>query len=207
MVTDFIRLKENEDYTITIYETEDHLIDDLNSNKVAIAVFNDIYPTQIFKKYHNIKLMELSGFRSNIFFEQYKQYFSKQIIDLNNMGSQYLPKSYDTRTYTMFNPDFEIVTFETFILTNASVKDEHIEDILKSIDRSIPLLNRLPQYRKANIKYNSSIINKVVYGLLPSNGTLKYWNDFGYVSNIDNANCKYFIGKDKCTEENLALLT
>ena len=207
MVTDFIGLKENKDYKIKIYETEDHLLDDLNNNKIAIAVFNDTYPPQVFKKYHNMELMELNGFRSNIFFEQYKQYFSRQIIDLNNMGSQYLPKSYDTKTYTMFNPDFEIVSFETFILTNTSVTDENIEDILKSINNSIPLLNRLPQYRKASIKYNSSIMNKVVYGLLPSNGTLKYLNKYGYISDIDNANCKYFIGKDKCTEENLALLT
>lgn len=207
MLMDFIGLAQNTDYKLKIYHNKEKLLNDLNDNKIEIALFNDVYPTDVFTKYYNIKLMELKGFRKTIFFEQYKQYFSKQSIDLNNMGSHYLPKSYGTTVYSQFNPYFDVISFETFLLTNIYVSDNYIIDILKSINDNIYLLNRLPQYMKVNIKYNTSIMNKILYGILPSNGTLKYLNDHGYISDIDNNNCKYFIGKNKCTMENLALLT
>ena len=203
----FIGLKEGYDYKLIIYENKTKLLNDLNNNIISIGVFSDIYPTNIFKKYYNLRLIELKGFRVNIFFEQYKQYYSKSIINLNEFGSNYLPKRYDQQTYTITNPEFYVISYETILLTNNYVPNIYIDEILMSITNNIELFNKLPQYKKSNIKYNTSIMNKVVYGIYPSNSTLKYLNKYSYLSNIDNNDCKYFIGKKECNKKNLLTLT
>lgn len=202
----FIGLIEGSDYKLIIYNNETKLLNDLNNNKISIGVFSDIYPTNVFNKYYNLKLMELNGFRDNIFFEQYKQYYSKSLINLNRFGSNYLPKSYDQNIYNMTKADFYVISYETILLTNNNVPDNYINEILESITNNIEIFNKLPQYANSNIKYNTSIMNKVIYGIYPSNATLEYLNKYSYVSNIDNNNCKYFIGKKNCNEKNLLSL-
>ena len=161
----FIGLVDGIDYKLTVYKNKTTLLNDLNNNIISIGVFSDIYPTDIFNKYYNLKLMELKGFRENIFFEQYKQYYSKSIINLNEFGSNYLPKSYGQNKYTMSKSDFYVISYETLLLTNDMVPDNYIYEILMSITNNIELFNKLPQYKKANIKYNTSIMNKVEDGL------------------------------------------
>jgi hypothetical protein len=203
---EFMKLEKNIDYKLVIYNSKEKLLHDLNKNIVNICVFNDIYPIDIFFKYRDLKLMELSGFRKIIFFEQYKEYYSTKLINLNNFGSQYMPKNYNGKIYSTFDPYFNVVIYDSLLLTNNDANDTYISEILTSIDNNIDLLNILPQYAKSNIKYNTSIMNSVVDGIRPSNATIKYLEDNGYASNIDNINCKYFVGKNKCNKKNLLLL-
>lgn len=200
---DFMDLNENIDYKFIVYNNKTKLLNDLNNNIISMGIFSDIYPTNIFNKYYNLKLMELKGFRDNIFFDQYREYYFKSIINLNQLGSNYLPKIYGQNKYTVTKADFYVVSYETLLLTNNIVPDDYIDEILESITNNIELFNKLPQYKKLNTKYNTSVMNKEVYGILPSDATLKYLNKYSYISNIDNNNCKYFIGKKECNEKNL----
>ena len=199
----FMSLVQDVDYKFIVYKNKTKLLNDINNNIISMGVFSDIYPTNVFNKYYNLKLMELKGFRDNIFFDQYREYYSKSIINLNQLGSNYLPKSYGQNKYTVTKADFYVISYETLLLTNKMVPNDYINQILVSITNNIELFNKLPQYAKSNTKYNTSVMNKEVYDILPSDSTLKYLNKYSYISNIDNNNCKYFIGKKECNEKNL----
>ncbi len=87
-----------------------------------------------------------------------------------------MPKSYGQNKYTITKADFYVISYETLLLTNKMVPDDYIDQILESITNNIELFNKLPQYKKLNTKYNTSIMNKEVYGILQSESTLKYLN-------------------------------
>ena len=48
-----------------------------------------------------------------------------------------------------------------------------------------------------------NVIDKLEY-LEYHEGVLDFFKKYGYISNIDNDNCKYLVGKMECNEENLA---
>jgi hypothetical protein len=72
---------------------------------------------------------------------------------------------------------------------------------MKFYQKNIKYLNNnIPE--KGYILKEIGIDNKLIY-IDYHEGSLNFFKDYGYISTIDNKNCKYLVGVKKCNEENL----
>ena len=91
--------------------------------------------------------------------------------------------------------------FDKLLFTNVKVHKEYIYNFLEFYHKNVKFINNnLP-----NDSYKISKI-EVIENLLYvdyHDGVLQFFQDYGYISNIDNPNCKYLVGKMECNEKTL----
>jgi TRAP-type uncharacterized transport system substrate-binding protein len=92
-----------------------------------------------------------------------------------------------------------MIYINRILVTNKSLKNEYTYNFIKYYSENLPYINykfKNTGYELDNIFYNFLILKY-------HNGVIKYLTEKGYISNIDNENCKYLVGVMECNEKNL----
>jgi TRAP-type uncharacterized transport system substrate-binding protein len=197
----------NKDYTI-VYAEKDNLEDLfklLNDKKVDIIIFTETFPNKnvnnILKDNtdRNIILLPFECNNETLFFKE-NFYFEKDMIDLNELSENYLPKKFNDKEYTINKPSMYMLSYNTFLISNIFTDKKYIYDITKTIFENKDYLNN---FIKDN-KIESLMFRDYELSLFYAHyGLRQYFFDKGYISLIDSPSCKYFIGKKACTQENI----
>ena len=195
------------DYTIVYakYDNLKDLFNLLNNKKVDIIIFTETFPStyvnNILQKNTNKNLLLLPFECNNetLFFKE-NFYFEKDMIDLNNLSENYLPKKFNDKEYTIYNPSMYMLSYNTFLFSNIFTDKKYVYDITKTIFENKDFLNNFFKDNKIEslmFKDNELNLFYAHYGLR------QYFFDKGYISLIDSPSCKYFIGNKACTQENI----
>lgn len=197
----------NKDYSV-VYAEKDNLQDLfklLITKKVDIIIFTETFPS---KNVNNIlknnieKDIILLPFECNneILFFKENFYFEKNMVDLNGLADNYLPKKFNNKEYTIYNPSMYMLSFNTYLFSNIFTPKEYIYNVTKTIFENKNFLNN---YFKDN-KIESLMFRDYEFSLFYAHhGLRQYFFDKSYFSLIDSPSCKYFIGKKECTQENI----
>ncbi len=198
--------KFNKDYSIKY--SKDNLLDLFNlllDGKVDIIVFTETYPnkelTNIITKYSNsdIILLPFECNNETLFFKE-NFYFEKTMIDLNFLSPNYLPRKFNNKEYTIYNPNIYLLSFNMYLLTNIQTNKDYIYNITKTIYENKDFLNN---YFKDN-KIESLMFKDYELFLFSFHiGTRNYLIEKSYISYIDDPICKNLIGVKECSQENI----
>jgi len=197
----------NKDYSIN-YAEKDNLEDLfklLTDKKVDIIIFTETFPNKIVNNIlehntnKNIILLPFECNNETLFFKE-NFYFEKDMVDLNGLSKNYLPKKFNDNEYTIYKPSMNMLSYNTFLFSNIFTDKKYIYDITKTIFENKDFLNN---FFKDN-KIESLMFKDHELNLFYSHyGLRQYFFDKGYTSLIDSPSCKYFIGKKACTQENI----
>jgi TRAP-type uncharacterized transport system substrate-binding protein len=197
----------NKDYTIIYAEKDDlkDLFELLNDKKVDIVIFTETFPSKnvnnILKNNTNkdILLLPFECNNETLFFKE-NFYFEKNMVDLNDLSENYLPKKFNNNEYTIYKPSMYMLSYNTYLFSNIFTDKKYIYDIVKTIFENIDYLNI---FFKDN-KIESLMFRDYEFSIFYAHyGLRQYLFDKGYISLIDSPSCKYFIGNKACTQENI----
>ena len=197
----------NKDYTI-VYSKNDNLEDLFNllkNKKVDIIIFTETFPSKnvnnILSKNtdKNIILLPFECNNETLFFKE-NFYFEKDMIDLNDLSENYLPKKFNDKEYTIYNPSMYMLSYNTFLISNIFTDKKYIYDITKTIFENKDFLNNFFKDNKIELLMFRDYELSLFYAHY---GLRQYFFDKGYISLIDSPSCKYFIGTKACTQENI----
>ena len=197
----------NKDYTI-VYAEKDNLEDLfklLNNKKVDIIIFTETFPSKnvnnILKNNTNkdIILLPFECNNETLFFKE-NFYFEKDMIDLNDLSENYLPKKFNDKEYTIYKPSMYMLSFNTYLFSNIFTDKKYIYEIVKTIFKNKDFLNNFFKDNKIESLMFKDYELNIFYA---HHGLREYFFDKGYISLIDSPSCKYFIGNNACTQENI----
>jgi hypothetical protein len=124
-------------------------------------------------------------------------YLERTTIDLNFV-KQFLPKVIDRTYYNAFNPDFPTYKSKAFIVCNYKMNKPTVYNLIR-------LLTNQPIQYSEIMRYFTDIrtlfINTSLLPIPYHPGVEMYLKEKGYVNQIDNLECAYFVGKEKCTKK------
>ena len=128
-------------------------------------------------------------------------FLSKDIFNLNEITATYLPKKFDNYYYLIYRPDFSILSLSQYLITNNKISDSNINNISKLFLRNVKTLNNMlnKEYKIDKIGPRININKYLKY----HPATMKIFKENGYITNVNNYNCKYLVGVKECTEKTL----
>ena len=196
------------DFKIKTYKNIYTLLEGFSNSEVNMIIFNEVFPNKIINNYLNINTFEdiiLLPFdidNQDLFLKKNRN-INIDFIDLNKLGVSYLPKNFGGYTFNYYKPDFKICFNEKIIVTNIKTDLKLIYDFIKFYYENYKFINNYivddEGYKlyQTNIAYSTFILDF-------HKGVLEFLNDKGYISNIENPNCKYLVGTMECNNKNLA---
>ena len=197
----------NKDYTIK-YSIEDyeHLFDMLINGEVDLIVFNDTLPNKnvndvLTKKTSggNIILLPFECNNEALFFKE-NFYFEKVMIDLNDLAPAYLPKRFNDHTYSQFNTNMYMLSYNIYLFSSIHTNEKYTYDVTKTIYENKDFLDsNFKDYKIGSLLYKDYEEFLYYFHL----GTYKYLIEKSYISFIDSPTCKYLIGKKECNQKNI----
>jgi hypothetical protein len=170
-------------------------------------IYEGIFPNNDIKNFldynvnEDILLLPFEIIKEKLFLKKNPSIFI-DYIDLNLLSSSYLPKKFGQYEYNKNRPAFKIIYVHNILLCNTNTDKKYTYSIIKFFYENWKYLNlNVPSkgYKISGI----GIENRNVGYLDYHEGVLEYFNDIGLITNIDNDNCKYLIGKMSCNEKNL----
>ena len=188
---------------IIIYNEIDKMYDDLLNNKIEMIMYFSELPNDKLNDLLNIDFMneliilpfDLNNKKKNIFF--IKNDFSKiNYFDLNKITQSYLPKKFGNNHYFNFNPFIKLLSIKEFLICNNKINNNLIEDIFNFIIKYRKKFDNTP-FQIDKIEPSYELIKYIPYHPI----ILKVFREYGYITNVDSKNCKFFIGKKECTNE------
>jgi len=198
---------EKEDYTIIEYPDFDHLTRGFIKDECEFMIIKDIYPNKNIKDFLNnnsgesIILLPFDLTKEKLFLKKNSEIFV-DYIDLNEMSESYLPQKFGNFEYTEFRPTFKICYNHKILLTNTQTNPDHSYSIIKFLYENYKNINNnLTEkgYKISNIEIDNINLNCIDY----HEGVLRYFNEMGLITNTNNENCKYLIGKMPCNNKTL----
>ena len=188
---------------IIIYDNVDKMYDDLMNNKIEIIMYFSELPNEKLNNLINIDFMneliilpfDLNKKKKNIFF--IKNDFTKiKYFDLNKITQSYLPKKFGSNYYFTYKPNIKLLTIKEFLICNKKINNNLIEDIFKFTLNYRKKFDNTP-YQIDKIEPSYELIKYIPYHPV----VLKVFREYGYITNINSNNCKFFVGKKECTEK------
>ena len=199
--------KKDIDYNLYYFQNNFNLLNALIHNKIDIIFLTISFPmknlTYFFENnfYKDLIILSLDNLNFKKFFNQY-YYYNKSYIDLNKVSDNYLPVKINNRLYSKFNPYLLTISFQNVFISNKFVKNNHVYKVIETYFNNINNLNKLDEFKQNKLdNFSSASLYNIQLKLHPS--AEKYYLDNGYLTFNDNKNCKFFIGKMKCNNENL----
>ena len=194
------------DFKIKFYDNDEKLFEGFINDECQMIILFDIFPNEEIKNYldnnigKDIILLPFKILKEELFLKKNNP-FSIDYIDLNYLSSSYLPIAFGNEHYNQFSPNLKVCSFERGLITNKNTSKEYVYDFMKFYQNNLNYLNNnIPQ--KGYTLKKISIKDKLSY-FDYHEGSLNFFKDFGYITSIDNANCKYLIGVKECNEKNL----
>jgi TRAP-type uncharacterized transport system substrate-binding protein len=202
----FLNLKENIDFIFIFKNNNTEILDAINNDKIDIAIVESTFPSNSLNLFftenysQNYILLPIDTISNKIYEENI--YLDQSIIDLNDIPT-FLPKKINNKYYHQFNPDFNILSVQYYLLTNQENDNKIVYQIMNILKKNFPLFNNLPEF-KYNIlsKFSVGFYNKII-PIQESNFAIKYRYDNGFYTNTNSEICKYYVGYNNCNEESL----
>ena len=194
--------REGENYTIIYKDSIAELLKDLNSGRLNMIILYEVYPhpdiSRILNAQSNPDIILLPFEPNNSELYMKKNYFLRtEMIDLNYLSPSYLPRKFGNNEYTKFKPNIKVCYTYIHIMSNLSTPDKFNYDFIKFYYDDFKQINE-----KLESGYKINLIQEKDH--IPyHDGVIKYFKDYSYITNIDNDNCKYLVGKMECTEKTL----
>ena len=194
------------DINIMYYENNAEMFKDFIDNKVQMIFITDTFPSKTILNFldnninEDIILLPFNIANEDVFFKRTKKIYV-DYIDLNKLSDNYLPVYFNNYQYNRYKPDFKILYFNKFMIANKNTSDDDVYNFIEFIYNNYKYLN----YNLKDIQYelyNVRIDENFLY-ITYHNGVLKFLKKYGYITEIDNNNCKYLYGVMECNEENL----
>jgi TRAP-type uncharacterized transport system substrate-binding protein len=196
------------DLEIIVYKNIDELHDAFIKDKIKLMIYLDKLP--------NNKLNELINFNFerdiillpfNIIKKLKEEFLIKNdfllndTFNLNKIANSYLPKKFANYHYTIYKPDFQILSINHYLITNNKISNDNIYNITELILKNIKKINLIlnEKYKINNIGPRININKYLKY----HPNTLRIFKEFGYITNENNDNCKYLVGVKECNKKTL----
>ena len=101
---------------------------------------------------------------------------------------------------TKFKPDYQTYRIPQVLICNKNTKNELVFNILESIYKNIHNINNIVGKNPYNMLYWPDIS---LTGFLPLHiGAIQFYKKIGIITNNKPDDCKYLIGKERCTSNN-----
>ena len=198
---------ENTDYRIKIYKDMNELSYAFENNDVQIIIILDTFPNNSIKSFlsnspnNDTILLPFDIIKEDLFLKK-NSIVKTDYIDLNLLSPSFLPKKFGIYEYTRYRPNLKIAYIQKILLSNTKTDAKYTYSLIKYLQENTKYINdnlSTSGYRVNSISMDDTNIGYTDYHI----GVLNFFKDKSYISNIDNENCKYFIGKMKCTEKTL----
>lgn len=207
----------------TIYNFYEKLFDDMNKSIKNIKIYNTL------KELHNSLLndeneviiyfselpsslldnliqsdyesqviilpFDLSSKISSIFFKK-NDYAKIGYFDLNKIKGKYLPKKFGDYYYFRFKPIINLLKINQYLVCNKDLNKKVVRDVFSYIFEYRKSYNQ-GSYLIENIEPNYDLIKYLPFH--PE--VLNVFREKGYITNLNNDNCKYFVGIKECTDK------
>ena len=193
------------DYKIKKFNNLNELFDSLINSKINIIMILDLYPNYQINKIldknssNNILLLPFDVNNEKVFFQK-NSFFSIDYIDLNNFSDTYLPKSFGKYHYNINLPSLKMIYTYKILITNKNLKNEYTYNFIKYYVENLPYLNY--RFKNSGLQLDVNFFNNNLM-IRYHDGVIQYLVEKGYISYIDNDNCKYLVGVTECNEKNL----
>ena len=199
--------KENIDYIPLFYNNLERLFEGFHNNECEIIFLIDIYPnshvSQLIEKYITDDIILLPfDILNEIEFLNKNKILEIDFIDLNNLSKLYFPKKFGKYNYTKNLPTLKILFSYKILLCNTEINNIYTYNFIKFYNMNIKNINENINNSGYNLHIQHDDLNHFIVSDYHE-GVKKYYFEKGYFSYIDNNNCKYLVGVDKCTEQTL----
>ena len=188
---------------IIIFDKIDNLFEALMKEEVKIILYFTELPNkklnELFDKDFMNELIilpfDLNYKLKNLFFM--KNDFTRiTYYDLNNITESYLPKKFDKYYYFTYKPNIQLLTLKQILICNKKINNDLVEEIFNFI------FIYKNKFNNTSFKINEIEPSYDLIKYIPYHPTvLKMFRKFGYITNNDSYNCKYFVGKKECTKK------
>jgi TRAP-type uncharacterized transport system substrate-binding protein len=193
---------EGENYIIVYKDSIKDLLNSLNDGTVNMIILYQIYPQKDISYLLNeisnpeIILLPFEPNNEDLFLK--KNFFLKvESVDLNYLSPSYLPRKFGNSEYLKFRPSMKMCYTYIHILSSINTPEEFNYDFVKFYYENFKYINTTFEDG-----YKINLIQEKDH--IPYHqGVLKYFKDYGYISNIDNDNCRFLIGRMECNEKTL----
>lgn len=199
--------KENVDYTIKKYKTFEELSSGFEKNEFQLIIIIDHFPNNNIKYFldhfpnNDTILLPFDIIKEELFLKK-NSIVNIDYIDLNLLSHSFLPKKFGKYEYTVYRPNFKIAYIQKILLSNTETDEKYTYSLIKFFHENLKFINN--NLSSTGYKINNIGIDNINTGYIDYHiGVLNYFNDKGFITNIDNDNCKYFVGKMECNEKNL----
>ena len=195
--------EETVDYKTKFYSSVDELFRGFIKKECTIMIVFDIFPNptiaSFLDRHVNEEIILLPfEIRGEDLFRKKNQWTYIKYIDLNQLSKSYLPKKFSNFIYTPFRPNIRIAYTYEFLISNVQTDDVYTYSFIYFLYMYAKSLNQNTLQPGYHLQIQQ-IDNFLEY----HNGALHYFHEFGHISNIDNENCKYLVGKMACNLSNL----
>jgi len=198
---------EKDDYKIISYLNLHDLMNGFLKDECDFMIIKDTYPNKNIKNFldkntgEDIILLPFDLAKEKLFLKKNSEIFIDN-IDLNELSHFYLPRKFGNVEYTRYRPNFKICYNHKILLTNTQTDPSHTHSIIEFLYKNWKNINNnLTEkgYKISGINIDNIDLNYLDY----HEGVLKYFNEIGLITNTDNDNCKYLIGKMPCNNKTL----
>lgn len=134
----------------------------------------------------------------DLFLKRNLELYVKNDYDLNMISSLYLPVKFENHEYTTYRPMIKLCYYNRTLLSNTKTSIDLVYSIMNLYNINYKYLNK-----ESDIDLYPIKIYNVPSFMDYHRGVIKYLYDVGFLSNIDNPNCQYLVGKKACNYENI----
>ncbi len=203
--------KEGRDYDLLFSEngSSEVALKNLVSNKSKLTILSLPFHPDLLKKECCALGVELfflpfdlyNEDKTKVFFTK-NFYYIRDIYDLNDVCTGYLPKKYGGKTYSRFSAQIPIVSYYNTLICNSDLDDNTTKEVLRTFYENIALFNQLPVFHKQPI-YKTQLNGGPQNALPINNGAKEFFISHGYITMEDNESCKYLVGIEECNNKSL----
>ena len=197
-----------DDIDIIVYNSLDDLYDAFKKDKIKVIIYIDSLPNDNLNELINFNferdIILLPFVVSKRLEEEFlikNSFLNIDIFNLNSITAAYLPKKFDNYYYLIYRPDFSILSLQDYLITNNKISDDNINNITTLFLKNVKSINYMlnNKYQLTNIGPRVHINKYLKYH--PT--TMKNFEKYGFITNENNDNCKYFVDVKECTKKTL----
>lgn len=183
------------------YDSYNDLFNGFLNNECQMILISETFPNDTISNFldnnagKDIILLPFNTIKEKIFIKKLQQIYV-DYIDLNNLSSSYLPVKFNKTEYNTYRPDFKISSFYKILVSNVETDSKMVYDFINFYYKNIKSINTENQLLEIKIDDKLIFINY-------HPGMIQFFKDNGFITTIDNDNCKYLYGVMECNETNL----
>ena len=197
-----LNMKINKDNFI-IYNSLEEIYNGLKNDEVKVLIYFSQLPDKNLNNFIDydfnnqviILPFELDNKLKNLFFLK-NDFTDITYFDLNKITQSYLPKKFGKNYYFIYKPTIKLLTLKEILICNKKINNSLVQDIFDFTFKYKNVFNDT-SFQINEIEPSSKLIKYIPYHPI----VLERFRYFGYITNENSENCKYFVGVKECTKK------